>query len=102
MAISQATVGTSATTIYTSSGNSATTVIFLMNNNAAARTVQIYVIPSGGSASVTTQIIKDLSIDGADTYILNTEKLVLATGDIIQVTASATTSIYATVSYVSI
>ena len=102
MAISQATVGTSATTIYTSSGNSATTVIFLMNNNAAARTVQIYVIPSGGSASVTTQIIKDLAIDGADTYVLNTEKLFLATGDIIQVTASAVTSIYATASYIAI
>jgi len=102
MAISQATVGTSATTIYTSSGNSATTVIFLMNNNAAARTVQIYVIPSGGSASVTTQIIKDLAIDGADTYVLNTEKLFLATGDFIQVTASAATSIYATVSYMTI
>ena len=102
MAISQATVGTSATTIYTSSGNSATTVIFLMNNNAAARTVQIYVVPSGGSASVTTQIIKDLVIDGADTYVFNTEKIFLATGDFIQVTASAVTSIYATVSYMTI
>ena len=102
MAISQATVGTSATTIYTSSGNSATTCVFLMNNNAAARTVQIYVVPSGGSAGVTTQIIKDLVIDGADTYVFNTEKIFLATGDFIQVTASAVTSIYATVSYMTI
>jgi hypothetical protein len=102
MSISQAAVGTSVTTIYTSSGNSATTVIFLMNHNASARTVQIYVVPNGGSAATTTQIIKDLSIDGADTYIFNTEKLVLATGDTIRVTASAATSIYATVSYVSI
>ena len=105
MAISQATVGTSATTILgpvPASTAWATTCVFLMNNNAAARTVQIYVIPSGGSASVTTQIIKDLAIDGADTYVLNTEKLFLATGDFIQVTASAATSIYATVSYMTI
>ena len=103
MAIAQQTVGTSATTIYTSSGSSATTAIFLMNNNAAARTVQIYVVPNGGSAGTTTQIIKDLVIDAADTYIVNTEKLVLANGDTIQVTSSDdATSVYATVSYVSI
>lgn len=103
MAIAQQTVGTTATTIYTSSGSSATTAIFLMNNNAAARTVQIYVVPNGGSATTTTQIIKDLTIDAADTYVINTEKLVLSNGDTIQVTSSDdATSVYATVSYVSI
>ena len=103
MAIAQQTVGTSPTTIYTSSGNSATTAIFLMNNNAAARTVQVYVVPSGGSATTTTQIIKNLSIDAADTYIINTEKLVLSNGDTIQVSSSDdATSVYATVSYVGI
>lgn len=102
MAITQTTVGTSATTIFTSVNNTATTAIFLMNNNASARTVQIYVVPSGGSAGTTTQIIKDLAIDPADTYIINLEKLVLSNGDTIQVTASAVSSIYATVSSVSI
>ena len=103
MAIAQQTVGTSATTIYTSSGNSATTAIFLMNNNAAARTVQIYVVPNGDSVGTSTKIIKDLVIDAADTYIINTEKLVLANGDKIHVvTSDDDTSVYATVSYVSI
>ena len=103
MAIAQATVTQAGVDIYTSSGSSATTAIFLMNNNAAARTVQIYVVPSGGSVTTSTKIIKDLVIDPADTYIINTEKLVLANGDTIQVTSSDdATSIYATVSYVSI
>lgn len=102
MAITQQLVGASATTIFTATQESATTSIFLMNNNASARTVQIYIVPSGGSASATTQIIKDLSIDGADTYIINTEKLILSTGDTVQVTASATNSIYATTSFVVI
>jgi hypothetical protein len=102
MALSQQLVGTSATTVYTSSGDSATTSIFLMNDNAASRTVQVYLVPNGGSASATTQIIKDLAIDGADTYILQNEKIVLANGDTIQVTASDLNSIYATVSYVGI
>ena len=102
MALSQQLVGTSATTVYTSSGDSATTSIFLMNDNAASRTVQVYLVPNGGTAGVTNQIIKDLAIDGADTYILQNEKIVLANGDTIQVTANATNSIYATVSYVGI
>lgn len=102
MAITQAAVGTSSTVIYTSSGDSATTAVFLMNNNASARTVQIHVVPSGGSASANTQIIKDLSIDGADTYVINTEKIVLSNGDTIQVTSSDAASIFATVSHVSL
>ena len=103
MAIAQATVTQAGVDIYTSSGNSATTAIFLMNNNAAARTVQIYVVPSGGSVTTSTKIIKDLTIDAADTYIINTEKLVLSNGDAIHVSTSGDdTSVYATVSYVSI
>jgi|DEB0MinimDraft_3_1074331.scaffolds.fasta_scaffold02623_5 hypothetical protein len=102
MAIAQQLVSNSATTIYTSSGSSATTVIFFMNNDASARTLDVYVVPNGGSAGTSTQIIKNLSIDAADTYILNIEKIVLSNGDTIQATASAINSIYATVSYVGI
>ena len=102
MAIAQQLVGNTATTIYTSSGSSATTVIFFMNDNASARTLDVYIVPNGDSAGTSTQIIKSLSIDAADTYILNIEKIVLGNGDTIQATASATSSIYATVSYVGI
>ena len=62
MALSQQLVGTSATTVYTSSGDSATTSIFLMNDNAASRTVQVYLVPNGGTAGVTNQIIKERNI----------------------------------------
>lgn len=102
MAIAQQLVGNTATTIYTSSGSSATTVIFFMNNDATAKTLDVYVVPNGGSAGTSTQIIKNLSIDAADTYILNIEKIVLSNGDTIQATASAINSIYATISYVGI
>ena len=102
MALSQATVGTGNTTIFTSSGNNATTAMFFMNDNASARTIDLYLVPSGGSAGTTTQILKTFSIDGADTYIINDEKIVLANGDTIVAKASASSSIYATVSYVSI
>lgn len=102
MSISQATLGTGATTIFTSSGNNATTAMFFMNDNVSARTLNVHVVPSGGTAGTTNQIIKAVNIDGGDTYVINIEKLVLGNGDTIQASASAGSSIYATVSHVSI
>ena len=69
MALSQATVGTGNTVIFTSSGNNATTALFFMNDNATARTIDLYLVPSGGSVATTTQVLKTFSIDGGDTYI---------------------------------
>ena len=103
MAITQAgAVGTSATTVYTSSGTTAITCMFFMNDNAAARTLDIHVVQSGGTAGVTNKIIKTITIDPADTYVINLEKLVLSDGDTVQCLASAGSSIYATVSSVTI
>ena len=102
MAISQATVGTSATTVYTSTNTTAITCMFFMNDNAASRTLDVHVVKSGGSAAVTNKIIKTITIDPADTYVINIEKLVLENGDTIQCVASAVSSVYATISSVAI
>ena len=56
---------------------------------------------SGGTAGATNQIIKDLTIAGGDTYIMNAEKLVLSNGDKIK-TSDTASAITATVSYVGI
>ena len=40
-----------ATTVYTSTNDSATTSIFLANSDSAARTVSVYLVPNGNSAS---------------------------------------------------
>lgn len=102
MALAQAAVGTTATVIYTSSGETVTTNIMLMNNGGSAVVVQIFAVPNGQSAGNSTKIIKDLTIDAADTYILNTEKFVLADGDTIQVTCDTASSVFATTSFVGI
>ena len=102
MALAKATLGTSIGTVYTSTNDSATTSIFFTNDNAAARTIDVHLVANSGTADATNRIIKELSIDGSDTYILSAEKIVLSNGDTIQAKASAATSIYATVSYVSI
>ncbi len=103
MAITQAgAVGTGNTTMYTSTNTTAITCMFFMNDNAAARTLNIFVVQSGASPATTNQIIKAVSIDGGDTYVINLEKLVLDNGDTIVATASAGSSIYGTVSSVTI
>mgnify|MGYP003135325721 CR=1 FL=1 len=100
MAITQAgAVGTGNTTMYTSTN---TTAMFFMNDNATARTLNIFVVQSGASPATTNQIIKAVSIDGGDTYVINLEKLVLDNGDTIVATASAGSSIYGTISSVPI
>jgi hypothetical protein len=102
MALAKKTLTTSISTVYTSTNDSATTSIFFTNDNASARTISVYLVANSGSADATTRIIKDLSIDGGDTYILSAEKIVLANGDTIQASCESATSVYATVSYVSI
>jgi len=102
MAITQTLVGTSATTVYTSTNTTAITCMFFMNDNASARTLTVHVVKNGASASTLNTIVKAISIDGGDSYVINTEKLVLDNGDTIQCVASATSSIQATVSSVAI
>ncbi len=104
MAINQtgSAIGTSATTVYTSSGTTAITCMFFMNDNASARTLSVHVVKNGGSLANTNQIVKNITVDPADTYVINLEKLVLDNGDMIQCTASVDSSIFATISSVTI
>ena len=103
MAITQVgAIGTGATTVYTSSGTTAITCMFFMNDNASARTLSVHVVQSGGTASSTNQLVKNISIDPADSYVINLEKLVLSNGDTIQCLASVGSSVFPTVSSVTI
>jgi hypothetical protein len=102
MALAQAQLGTSVTTIYTSSGESATVCIFFCNTNGTAETLDVYAVPSGGTAGIGNQIIDTLTINAGDTYIMNIEKIVLSNGDSIQAVATTGNVVTATVSYVNL
>ena len=102
MALSQATLTTSASTVFTSSGNNAVTAMYLCNYSASDRTATIYLVISGGSAGNSNMIYKEIPIAAGDTYIIDTERLVLGNGDTIQALASSSTSITMTVSYVGV
>lgn len=102
MAIVNTSLATSAANIYASSGNSVVVTVYLCNTDTVARTVSLFAVPAAGTASSSNQIIKDLTIAPSDTYIMNTERLVLANGEMLQANASANSVITATVSYTGV
>ena len=104
MTISVTAVSNSLTTVYTSTNNTAITYLNLTNSSGGALTVDIHVIPSGGTAGTTNLVAKTLSINATDSYQLYSggEKLLLANGDFVQVVASGATGINAVTSFTAI
>ena len=104
MTIQTVTVSNSATTVYTSSNNTAITYLTLTNVSSAAIAVDINVVPSGDTVGNINLVASALEIAATDTYQLYAggEKLLLANGDLVSVTANTATGINAVTSFTSI
>ena len=104
MTIATATVGTSPAAVYTSGGNTAVTFLSLCNYSASAVSINVYVVPLGFTAGTTNIVYSNLQLTANDTYqlYLGGEKLLLSTGDTIQVSAGTASSVTAVTSYTSI
>ena len=88
MAITNYQVGTSTSTAaYTAAGDVAVTVIYICNTSAADGDVDVYLVPNGQSVGSQHLIYKNLIIRSNDTYIIDSEKLILGTGDKIYIAA---------------
>jgi predicted NAD/FAD-dependent oxidoreductase len=88
-------LGAAETTIYTATAQTLSVTLRLSNITAAAKTVELHVVPSGGSASDTNAHLKTYSIpanDYADIVIGN-----IASGTVISGLASAGTSVNAAI-----
>ena len=87
-------LGTSPSTLYTVPASTTTIVkqIALCNTAAANRTVAVYLVPNGGSASSTNAILYDVSVDAKSTTFVNLSA-VMATSDFIQASASVASSV---------
>jgi hypothetical protein len=104
MSISNTTLNTYVAPVYTSSGSTALTALYFCNTDSA-NTIQItiHAVPYGGTVSNTTMIYNSISLTAGDTYVIDTEKLILSSGDTIQALKSASTAnVSVTVSYVGI
>jgi hypothetical protein len=104
MSISTANITTSIANAYVSSGNTAVTFLSLANYSASNVTANVYVVPSGNSAGNLTIVTANLLITSQDTYqfYAGNEKLILASGDSLQVNAGSNNAVAVVVSYTSI
>ena len=65
---------------YTATAETAVTVIYITNKTDGDGTVDLYVVPNGGSVGEPFKIYTELTIKARDTYILDTEKMILESG----------------------
>ena len=88
MAITNFQVGTGlGSAAYTASAESAVTVIYITNKSSADGTVDVYIVPNGGTVSENFKIYNSLTIKAQDTYIIDTEKTILEIGAKIYIAA---------------
>ncbi len=104
MAISVANVTTTISSVYTSAGNSAITFASLCNYSAGNVTVDVHIVPAGGTAGNSNIILSSLELTAEDTYQLyqGGEKLLLDDSDSIQVEASDNDAVTVVISHTAI
>lgn len=73
---------TNQTDVYVSAGESGITTLIICNHHASTdAVVDVWVVPSGGTAGSANQILKSMTIVAADTFVMDMEKLMLDGGD---------------------
>ena len=92
-----------AANVYVSTGSSAITAMYLCNIDTTARTFDIYVCPSGNTLTpASTRIYSGVQIQAGDTYVVDSEKLILSSGEMIKANTSGASAIAMTVSFIGI
>ena len=79
-----ATTGSAA---FTASADTAVTVIYITNKSNSDGTVDVYVTPNGASVSENHLVYTELTVKARDTYIIDTEKMILENGAKIYIAA---------------
>ena len=92
--------------VFQASEDTAVTTIHLCNITSEDATVNVYILKSDGSTTVPTENMKiynSLTIEAQDTYVIDTEKMILATNDKIFVeTPDSSGLIVATISTIGL
>lgn len=92
-------------TVFTASGQQAITVMYICNSQATGNVnVSVHCVDSGDSSGSSEDniIYSNLVVQPNDTYVLDTEKLILDNNDFIDVEASVANAVTITVSSISV
>lgn len=102
MATARATLTTAAANVLVSSGNNAVTTMYICNYSVNPATFNMYIVPTSGTAGSSNQIYNTVTIAASDTYVIDMERLVLGSGDMIQANANVNSALTMTISYVGV
>ena len=86
MAIASTLITNTATAIFTCPAGQefALTTMFFCNYSASDVVLQsLNLVPSGGSASTTNRIVHNLTIPAGETFTIDSEKIILGSGDFV-------------------
>jgi len=81
----------------TSTSTKAITALYLCNVTGTTQTANVFLVPAGANPQ-NCRIYSNISIAGFDSYIADTERIILETGDSIWANCSATSAIVMTLS----
>lgn len=81
MAIKNSVLTNTPLSIYTSVGQSVVTVVYFCNVGTKSAEFSLYIVPNGTSWNEDRAIYHSVQVTEKDTYVIDTEKLVLNDGD---------------------
>lgn len=96
MALNNTLLSDGVTDVYTSTGMNVIVAGFFCNTHDSPVSITVYLLPAGQTADDTYKIYNSLTIAPGDTYILDTEKIILDTGEKLAAVATVTDKIAAT------
>lgn len=104
MTIATANVTSTAANVYVSNGNTAITWLSITNYSAGNITANLFVVPSGDTASNLNVVLANIEIAASDTYQLYAagEKILLSNGDSVQANANANSAVNTVTSYTTV
>jgi hypothetical protein len=104
MPITLGNVQSSAGNVYVSAGNTAITFLSLCNHSAANVVANVYVVPSGSSASNSNLVLAEIEIATKDTYqfYVGGEKLLLNNNDAVAANCDSAGNITTVTSFTQI
>ena len=77
MALTSTVLTTNTASVFTSNGENAVTAIYLCNTGDTAIQFNIHAVPNGTMADNTNLIYYQVPLSGKDTYVIDSEKLIL-------------------------
>lgn len=88
MSLNNTLIDTTVKSIYTSVGNNAIVTAYFCNFGLNPVTFSVHAVPAGNTPEIVNLIYSNVNITSGDTYVWDSEKLILGDGDALWALAS--------------